>query len=75
MATKIYTDKDANLNAIRRKKLAVIGFGSQGHAHALNLKESGCDVTIGLYAKSKSLSQCLCKFSILERIVKLMTHE
>ncbi|MEO1843111.1 MAG: ketol-acid reductoisomerase, partial [Akkermansiaceae bacterium] len=37
MATKIYTDKDANLNAIRRKKLAVIGFGSQGHAHALNL--------------------------------------
>ncbi|HAT19590.1 MAG TPA: ketol-acid reductoisomerase, partial [Verrucomicrobiales bacterium] len=54
MATKIYTDKDANLNAIRRKKLAVIGFGSQGHAHALNLKESGCDVTIGLYAKSKS---------------------
>ena len=54
MATKIYTDKDANLNAIRRKKLAVIGFGSQGHAHALNLKESGCDVTIGLYPKSKS---------------------
>ena len=52
MATKIYTAKDANLNAIRRKKLAVIGFGSQGHAHALNLKESGCDVTIGLYAKS-----------------------
>lgn len=54
MATKIYTDKDANLNAIKRKKLAVIGFGSQGHAHALNLKESGCDVTIGLYPKSKS---------------------
>ena len=54
MATTIYTDKDANLNAIKRKKLAVIGFGSQGHAHALNLKESGCDVTIGLYAKSKS---------------------
>ena len=54
MATKIYTNKDANINAIRRKKLAVIGFGSQGHAHALNLKESGCDVTIGLYAKSKS---------------------
>ena len=54
MATKIYTNKDANINAIRRKKLAVIGFGSQGHAHALNLKESGCDVTIGLYSKSKS---------------------
>jgi ketol-acid reductoisomerase len=54
MATKIYTNKDANLNVIKRKKLAVIGFGSQGHAHALNLKDSGCDVTIGLYAKSKS---------------------
>ena len=54
MATKIYTNKDANLNVIKRKKLAVIGFGSQGHAHALNLKDSGCDVTVGLYAKSKS---------------------
>jgi ketol-acid reductoisomerase len=55
MATKkIYTNKDANIAAIKRKKLAVIGFGSQGHAHALNLKDSGCDVTIGLYPKSKS---------------------
>ncbi len=54
MAAKIYTNKDCNLASIKRKKLAVIGFGSQGHAHALNLKESGCDVTIGLYAKSKS---------------------
>ena len=54
MAAKIYTNKDANIASIKRKKLAVIGFGSQGHAHALNLKESGCDVTIGLYAKSKS---------------------
>ncbi|MEZ7957872.1 MAG: ketol-acid reductoisomerase [Rubritalea sp.] len=54
MAAKIYTNKDCNIASIKRKKLAVIGFGSQGHAHALNLKESGCDVTIGLYAKSKS---------------------
>jgi len=54
MATKIYTNKDANIAAIKRKKLAVIGFGSQGHAHALNLKESGCNVIIGLYPKSKS---------------------
>ena len=52
MAKKIYTNKDASLATIKRKKLAVIGFGSQGHAHALNLKDSGCDVTIGLYAKS-----------------------
>ena len=54
MAAKIYTEKDANLASIKRKKLAVIGFGSQGHAHALNLKDSGCDVIIGLYSKSKS---------------------
>ncbi len=54
MAAKTYSIKECNINSIRRKKLAVIGFGSQGHAHALNLKESGCDVTIGLYKKSKS---------------------
>jgi len=45
---KIYYDKDANLEIIRKKKVAVIGFGSQGHAHALNLKESGVDVVTGL---------------------------
>ncbi|MBI5643797.1 MAG: ketol-acid reductoisomerase [Deltaproteobacteria bacterium] len=45
---KVYYDKDANLEKIRDKKVAIIGFGSQGHAHALNLKESGVDVTVGL---------------------------
>ena len=55
MATKIYTNKDANINAIRRKKLAVIGFGSQGHAHALNLKESGCKEINGLYKGGKCI--------------------
>ncbi|MDP0491943.1 MAG: ketol-acid reductoisomerase [Verrucomicrobiota bacterium JB023] len=54
MAAKIYTDKDADLSVLEGKKLAVIGFGSQGHAHALNLKDSGCEVIIGLYANSKS---------------------
>ena len=54
MPAKVYTDKDANLAHFNKKTLAVIGFGSQGHAHALNLKESGCEVVIGLYAKSKS---------------------
>jgi len=54
MSAKIYTDKDANLATFKNKTLAVIGFGSQGHAHALNLKESGCKVIIGLYKKSKS---------------------
>lgn len=51
---KVYTDKNADLKDIKGKTLAVIGFGSQGHAHALNLKESGCKVIIGLYPKSKS---------------------
>lgn len=45
---KVYYDKDANLEKIRSKKVAVIGFGSQGHAHSLNLKESGVDVVVGL---------------------------
>ncbi len=54
MAAKIYTEKDANLSSVKDKKLAVIGFGSQGHAHALNLKDSGCEVIIGLYPGSKS---------------------
>lgn len=54
MPAKIYTDKDADLKTFKGKTLAVIGFGSQGHAHALNLKESGAKVIIGLYAKSKS---------------------
>jgi len=54
MAAKIYTDKDADLAVLKGKTCAVIGFGSQGHAHALNLKDSGVKVIIGLYAKSKS---------------------
>ena len=54
MPAKVYTDKDANLASFNNKTLAVIGFGSQGHAHALNLKESGANVIIGLYPKSKS---------------------
>jgi len=55
MPAKVYTDKDANLASIKKKTLAVIGYGSQGHAHALNLKESGLNVIIGLYPKSKSV--------------------
>jgi len=45
---KVYYDKDANLEKIRSKKVAVIGFGSQGHAHTLNMKDSGVDVSVGL---------------------------
>jgi ketol-acid reductoisomerase len=54
MAVKIYTDKDADLKVLKGKTVAVLGFGSQGHAHALNLKESGVKVIIGLYPGSQS---------------------
>jgi len=51
---KIYSDKDADLKTLEGKTCAVLGFGSQGHAHALNLKDSGVKVIIGLYPGSKS---------------------
>jgi ketol-acid reductoisomerase len=54
MPAKIYSDKDADLSALKGKTLAVLGFGSQGHAHALNLKDSGGKVIVGLYPSSKS---------------------
>jgi ketol-acid reductoisomerase len=44
----LYYDKDADLSIIQGKKVAIIGYGSQGHAHANNLKDSGVDVTVGL---------------------------
>ena len=55
MPAKVYTDKDADLSVLKSKTLAVLGFGSQGHAHALNLKDSGMNVIIGLYDGSKSI--------------------
>jgi ketol-acid reductoisomerase len=57
MAATMYYDKDADLELIRQKKVAVIGYGSQGHAHALNLKDSGVDVVVGLPAASKSVEK------------------
>src|SRR6516165_1108389 len=54
---KIFYDKDADLSLIRAKKVAIIGYGSQGHAHALNLKDSGVDVRVGLSATSKSVAK------------------
>ncbi|MBZ0303893.1 MAG: ketol-acid reductoisomerase, partial [Anaerolineae bacterium] len=53
MAT-LYYDKDADLNLLKGKTIAVIGYGSQGHAHALNARDSGMDVVIGLHEGSKS---------------------
>ena len=54
MAVKIYYQEDCNMALLEGKKVAIIGYGSQGHAHALNLKESGVDVIVGLYEGSKS---------------------
>ena len=54
MANKIYYQEDCNLSMLEGQTIAVIGYGSQGHAHALNAKESGCNVIIGLYEGSKS---------------------
>ena len=51
---KIYYQEDCNLSMLDGKTIASIGYGSQGHAHALNLKESGCNVIVGLYEGSKS---------------------
>ena len=51
---KMYYEGDCNLGFLNKKTVAVIGYGSQGHAHALNLKESGVDVVVGLYEGSKS---------------------
>jgi len=50
----IYYDEDADLGLLEGKAIAIIGFGSQGHAHALNLRDSGCQVVVGLYEGSKS---------------------
>lgn len=55
--TEIHYDKDADLELIKSKKVAVIGYGSQGHAHALNLHDSGVDVVVGLKANSKSIAK------------------
>lgn len=54
MSVEVYYDDDADLGLIQAKKVAVIGYGSQGHAHALSLRDSGVDVVIGLPAGSKS---------------------
>ena len=51
---KVYYDADADISALDGKSIGVIGYGSQGHAHSLNLKDSGCDVMVGLYKGSKS---------------------
>ena len=53
---KVFYDKDVNWSVLKDKTVAIIGYGSQGHAHALNLKESGVNVVVGLYKGSKSVA-------------------
>ena len=57
MAAKMYYDGDCDVSIIKGRKVAIIGYGSQGHAHALNLKESGVQVVVGLRAGSKSAAK------------------
>lgn len=57
MSLNIFYDKDCDLSIIQGKKVAIIGYGSQGHAHALNLKDSGVDVTVGLRKDSTSVKK------------------
>src|SRR5438270_8031934 len=54
MAAEVFYDDDADLSLIQAKKVAVLGYGSQGHAHALSLRDSGVDVRVGLPDGSKS---------------------
>jgi ketol-acid reductoisomerase len=56
---KVYYDRDADLNVLKPRKVAVIGFGSQGHAHALNLRDSGMDVRVGLRKGSPSWDKAI----------------
>lgn len=70
--TKMYYEKDADLKVFESKRVAIIGYGSQGHAHALNLKDSGVEVVVGLYSGSKSwekaLNDGLQVFSVREAV-------
>ena len=61
MAAKVYHDKDADLKVLKGKTMAVIGFGSQGHAHALNLKDSGVNVIVGSYRGRKAATVAKAK--------------
>jgi len=72
--TQLFYDTDADLSLLNNKTIAIIGYGSQGHAHALNLKDSGMDVIIGLYkgskSESKAISDGLKVFSVSEACEK-----
>lgn len=67
MALQVYYDKDCDLGLIQKKKVAVIGFGSQGHAHAENLRDSGVEVIVGLHKGGSSWAKAVAKgFKVVE---------
>lgn len=67
MALNVYYDKDCNADLIKSKKVAIIGFGSQGHAHAENLRDNGVEVVIGLYRGGSSWKKAEAKgFKVME---------
>ncbi|WP_457749930.1 ketol-acid reductoisomerase [Sulfurimonas sp.] len=74
MALNVYYDKDCDINLIRAKKVAMIGFGSQGHAHAENLRDSGVDVVVGLRKGGSSWAKAEAKgfevFTVAEATAK-----
>jgi len=74
LMTQLFYDTDADLSLLNNKTIAIIGYGSQGHAHALNLKDSGMDVIVGLYkgskSESKAISDGLKVFSVSEACEK-----
>ncbi|MCV3450317.1 ketol-acid reductoisomerase [Campylobacter lari] len=74
MAVSIYYDKDCDINLIKSKKVAIIGFGSQGHAHAMNLRDSGIEVIIGLKEGGQSWAKAQ-KANFIVKSVKEATKE
>ena len=68
---KIYYQKDCDFNQLNGKTIAIIGYGSQGHAHALNLKDSGANVIVGLYKGSKSAEKACSHMVSLFILVQL----
>ena len=72
---KIFYQEDCNLSLLEGKTIAIIGYGSQGHAHALNLKDSGCHVIIGLYEGSKSWVKAEAQGSMMFPTVDISRRE
>ena len=72
---KIYYEQDCNISMLNGKTVAVIGYGSQGHAHALNMKESGVNVIIGLYEGSKSWAKAESRVLLFIQQQKLQRRQ